>query len=252
MKNLSLLKVLLLLFWVILFATILGTKLFLPEIYQYFIREDSFSEYSQAIVYFIASTFSLLISYQFLKNGLKLHATLYIILFFGFLFISGEEISWGQRIFSIMNPEYFEQHNVQRELTLHNLDTVQKYLRHLYIFVGAYGAFAWIFRKFLFSNAKSKCDHLVNYVVVDWYLAPYFFVCFFVYSFLHYVRPYFYLNEIGLNLGDNFWFFLHWRDEEHGELFLSLGFVFFVIVNFIKIINNSAVTDRALKEGRAR
>lgn len=38
--------------------------------------------------------------------------------FFGF----GEEISWGQRIFSIQTGEFFSQHNFQGETNLHNLE----------------------------------------------------------------------------------------------------------------------------------
>ncbi len=36
-------------------------------------------------------------------------------------FAAGEEVSWGQRIFGIQTPEYFEKHNSQQELNLHNL-----------------------------------------------------------------------------------------------------------------------------------
>jgi len=36
-------------------------------------------------------------------------------------FAAGEEISWGQRIFGLKTPEYFEEHNAQHETNLHNL-----------------------------------------------------------------------------------------------------------------------------------
>ncbi len=38
-----------------------------------------------------------------------------------FLFGAGEEISWGQRIFSVETPEWFEARNKQKEMNLHNL-----------------------------------------------------------------------------------------------------------------------------------
>lgn len=38
-----------------------------------------------------------------------------------FFFGAGEEISWGQRIFSVETPEFFQKHNVQNETNLHNL-----------------------------------------------------------------------------------------------------------------------------------
>ena len=38
-----------------------------------------------------------------------------------FVFASGEEISWGQRLFNIKSSEFFAQNNVQGETNLHNL-----------------------------------------------------------------------------------------------------------------------------------
>jgi hypothetical protein len=40
-----------------------------------------------------------------------------LVLFFG----SGEEISWGQRIFGIKSPEFFQKNNAQHETNFHNL-----------------------------------------------------------------------------------------------------------------------------------
>ena len=38
-----------------------------------------------------------------------------------FLFIAGEEISWGQRIFNVETPQWMEERNTQQEMNLHNL-----------------------------------------------------------------------------------------------------------------------------------
>jgi hypothetical protein len=38
-----------------------------------------------------------------------------------FLFGSGEEVSWGQRIFNIESSEYFVENNSQGETNLHNI-----------------------------------------------------------------------------------------------------------------------------------
>lgn len=233
MRN-RLIKILLLT-WFLLFLMVLGSKLYLPGIYQYFTREDSFSEYVQSLNYFLASVFSFITVVFAVKNKQFILSFLYTILGIGLLFVSLEEISWGQRIFDISNPDYFSRNNVQKELTIHNLNTVQPYLRHVYIAISAYGAFAWILSYLLFSKNMSNCKSIVNYVVADWFLAPYFFICFSIYAFLHYVRLYMFKNRIGTDWGEDFWFFLHWRDEEHGELFLSFGFVFFVILSLIRL-----------------
>jgi len=38
-----------------------------------------------------------------------------------FLFVAGEEVSWGQRIFAIDTPEWIRENNQQGEMNLHNL-----------------------------------------------------------------------------------------------------------------------------------
>lgn len=45
------------------------------------------------------------------------------LLLFAFLFLfgAGEEISWGQRIFSIESSDFFKAHNSQGEMNIHNL-----------------------------------------------------------------------------------------------------------------------------------
>lgn len=34
---------------------------------------------------------------------------------------AGEEITWGQRIFNILTPDFFYHHNIQHEINVHNL-----------------------------------------------------------------------------------------------------------------------------------
>jgi hypothetical protein len=223
--------------WASILLLILSTKLFSPEAYtKYFEREDAFSEYLQALNYFLAAIVSFYVFVLAKRNGLSILSALYLFLGLGLLFVSLEEISWGQRIFGISNPEYFNENNVQEELTIHNLKAFQPLLRHAYIAISAYGTFAWIFSRLLRSISHGDCRSFVNYVVVECYLAPYFLICFLIYTWLHYVRPYMYLNNIG-KFSDEFWFFLHWRDEEHAELFLSFGFILFVIVKLQKLKN---------------
>ena len=39
-----------------------------------------------------------------------------------FIFITGEEISWGQRIFGWSTPDWMKESNVQEETTIHNIE----------------------------------------------------------------------------------------------------------------------------------
>jgi hypothetical protein len=230
-------KQLLLAFWLVLLVVIFGSKVLSPSTYLYFIKEDSLSEYAQSAFYMLGSIFALLTASRCLRSRLYPHGALYGILALGLFFVAMEEISWGQRIIGITNPDYFNKHNVQKELTLHNLDSVQPLLRHMYIAIGFYGSFSWMLAALLLPKVKLRCDNVLNFLTPPWYVAPYFFVCFSIYTFLHYIRPYYYDTEIGRQLGYEFWSFLHWREEEHAELFLSLGFLFFTILNYRKLKN---------------
>lgn len=202
-----------------------------PHTYILLIQEDSVIEYAQAIFYFLASIFPLFISIRFFKNKLTLHGVLYGILAIGLLFISLEEISWGQRIFHLETFGYIARHNTQHEISLHNLDTVQPLLHAIYILTGGYGAFAWLFALLFVSRAKTKCSHIANFIVPDWFISSYFFFAFFLYILLSYI------GLFGVSIGIEelrIGRFLRWRDQEPAELLLSLGFLSFVLVNYTK------------------
>lgn len=224
-------KILVFLFPIALFFIFLSIKMVSPDTYILLIQEDTVVEYAQAFFYFLASIFSSLISIRFLKNKLTLHAVLYAILAVGLLFIFLEEISWGQRIFNIENSDYFNQHNVQNEISLHNLDIVQPMVHKIYILVGFYGAFSWLFVRRFMSRTKTKCSHIVNFIVPDWFISSYFFFVLFIYVLLDYVRPFgvvIGIKEFQMGV------FFEWRDQEPAELLLSLGFLFFTIINYMK------------------
>ncbi len=53
------------------------------------------------------------------RNNWFLFVTLALALFL--FFAAGEEISWGQRIFGIKTPAYFQSYNTQQETNIHNL-----------------------------------------------------------------------------------------------------------------------------------
>ena len=216
-------KILVFLFPITLFSIFLYIKLLSPDTYIYYcFPEDSVIEYAQAFFYFISSMLSFFVSIKFLKNKLALHGVLYGILAIGLLFICLEEISWGQRLFNLKIFVYFEQHNLQHEITFHNLDIMKPILFYIVMLVGFYGAFAWLFVRLFVPRAKTKCVHIVNYLVPDWFISSYFFFVFFIFTLLHFMHP----HQYG---------FLSWRDEEIAELLCSLGFLSFVVTNYLRL-----------------
>ncbi len=197
--------------------------IFAFSLYISLLLEDCIVEYMQVIFYFTSSIIAFLVSIKFLRNKITLNGVLYGILAIGLLFISLEEMSWGQRIFNIANPVYFEQYNNQHEISLHNLDIAQRMLDKIYIIIGAYGAFAWIFVSLFLSKAKGSYRYILDYVVPDWFISTYFFSVFFIYTLFSYIsQPY---------PGS----FLEWKDQEPMELLLSLGFFCFVATNYVKL-----------------
>jgi hypothetical protein len=211
--------------YIILFLSI---KIALPNTYTLIVQEDSIIEYIQAFLYFISSILALIISTRFISNRFIMHGTLYLILFAGLLFVSIEEISWGQRIFNIETPQYLNKINSQNEITIHNLKPVQAHLQKAYILIGLYGTFGCLFM----CNIKTKSDNIINYVIPEWFISPYFFAVLLVYAYFSFISP-FGVNTLGI---DKFKVgaFVIWRDQEPAELLLSLGFFIFTISNNIK------------------
>lgn len=225
-------KKLIFIFPILLFCIFLSIKLFLPKIYVSIIQEDALIEYSQVLVYFITSMFSLRISIIFFKLKLNFHAILYSIFTLGFLFIFFEELSWGQRIINIDSLTFIIEHNAQRETTIHNLKIFNHLMHDLYIIIGFFGAFSWLLVKKFIPKAKTDDTHLINFIVPHWYISSYFFFVFLIYSIIEYVSP------LGLHMGFSEFRigkFIIWRDQEPMELILSLGFLSFNIINFFKL-----------------
>jgi hypothetical protein len=189
------------------------------------VREDSPGEYLTSLVYFVSFLFAAAIAATQIRMKQRALAVAYAILTLGLIFVAMEEISWGQRLFAIETPESLAARNLQRELTLHNLEGFP--LRSLYIIVGLYGAFAT-----LLVPGRIKARHGE---IVAW-LAPHpsLFGYFFIPAALHLYQDY--LSPIAVALfGDGFAWgegrFIRVRDQEAAELLLSFGFLLFVMMN---------------------
>ena len=87
-----------------------------------FVPEDGILETATAIMLFLA-TIPLMI--RFIRER-SIHPRSFsvfsILMVVVLVFVSGEEISWGQRIFDVETGEFFSKHNRQAETNLHNLE----------------------------------------------------------------------------------------------------------------------------------
>ena len=162
-----------------------------PDLYHTIIQEDAALEWLQVFLYAGSAALSLL---AFRSQGSRWHALLAL----GFLFVTLEELSWGQRLFHLVSPAYFQRHNFQQEISVHNLSALQSGLHQAYILVGAYGAFAWLLLRRPFAP--------------PWFLMPCFLVPGAVYVALTYVDPPHLPGSV-----------LLFRDQEPAEFMLALG-----------------------------
>lgn len=77
-------------------------------------KEDGLYEWGTAIFFLFAS---ILFFLSYVRTKALLLCLMAVVFFMGF----GEEISWGQRLFNIKEPEILKEINVQHELNLHNI-----------------------------------------------------------------------------------------------------------------------------------
>ena len=91
------------------------------EAFMTYLREDGLVENLQVL--FLLASFGIAIykCFHAPESGKSLYFITWIGLAFLFFFAAGEEISWGQRIFSFRTTGFFESNNLQNETNLHNL-----------------------------------------------------------------------------------------------------------------------------------
>jgi hypothetical protein len=106
------------------FILLTATLVLRPDLYQMISREDALLEYLGAIAFFICAIVLSVASLQRIRRTepQKMAFVMLLLAALLFLFAAGEEISWGQRIFSINTPELLLRVNQQDEINLHNID----------------------------------------------------------------------------------------------------------------------------------
>ena len=112
---------------ILIYLIVLGIVLagasfyFANEFYHKMVAEDGFFENLTAIILLVISLLFFIRLVKTWRTRNRYWILLNVIIILGTFFGFGEEISWGQRIFSIESGEFFSQHNLQNETNLHNL-----------------------------------------------------------------------------------------------------------------------------------
>lgn len=139
------------------------------DVFLKMVKEDAAVEWLQFVVLVVSGIFSLLISLRLKSHNFKYHL-LFLIISLVLFFIAGDEISWGQRLFSISTPESMIEINRQKEITLHNLKTIpEKGIWYGYLAVSLFGTFS-----FLLRSKIEKFDHFLSQLTIPWFISPLF------------------------------------------------------------------------------
>lgn len=180
------------------------------------VEEDSILEYGQFLLLLLSAWFAFKTSKQANK---KLEKWMFLLLSIGLLFVSFEEISWGQRIIGFSTPEKIEQVNVQNEFNIHNLfgyDINQ----FMYMIVGIYGLFSRLF----IDNCLPTQSKRLRIFTPPTDLWPYFLIVFLVY----YDRSFTNLNYDTV-VENTFRKYAIWQWLEVAEMYLAIAFLSYTV-----------------------
>jgi hypothetical protein len=150
-----------------------ATALMGKEAYKWFTGEDGASENLQVLFWGLALILGLIAMLRLWKAGAKVFALLYLLLDFGMIFIIGEEISWGQRIFGWETSESMKAINKQEETNIHNIEGIGDKIKWLHVLMGAYGTILPLV--FLRAQMSARPLDAVSLLVPHYTLLPYFF-----------------------------------------------------------------------------
>ena len=196
--------------------------------------EDGPIEYATSLAYFTAFILAIFLAISLIRSKSRVLGILYFVFAFFFITISLEEISYGQRILGFETPEQFNT-NTQEETTLHNLPFIQKSIPKIFWMVGFYGSTALIFSSILGHGYKKFLKYLIPGPILIGYFASVFaFFSILLFTPQEYISVVTFefslapekLVYVYFNL---FW----WKDQEEFEFLLSLGILFFVLLNYI-------------------
>jgi hypothetical protein len=202
-------------------ASGLATAALGRDAYQWFVDEDRFAETTQVIAFAAAAVFGVLTATRLRAGGERTLAAVFFVIGLGLVWVVGEEISWGQRIFGWATPETLLAVNRQAESNVHNILAVEITLRWVQFCVGAWGAllpFLLLRRPAQFRKWPIDLGRFVPHLV----LVPYF-ACTFLWRAYRNVAP---------TPSSHRFFFAEWGEVI--ELNLALGFMLFMLYQWIQ------------------
>ncbi len=141
--------------------------------YKGFTGEDGVAEGLQVLLFAATLFLSLIIAHRLWRRGDTLFAVLYVLAGAGMLFIVGEELNWGQRIFGWETPEQFQAINKQEETNLHNIYGVGSVFKWLHVVIGALGTVVPLL-VLRWRPRSQRLGQAIDLFVPHFTLVPYF------------------------------------------------------------------------------
>jgi hypothetical protein len=152
-------------------------------------KEDHLIETLQVIALLLGAYFANRTAQRLWLTRQYVHAVICALAVVVLITVSGDEISWGQRILHITPPSFFAE-NKQQEITVHNMPGLDDKVNMGYILVGLYGSIAWIAPLIIPTLRRS----LWRLYIPPWFASSYFFLGF-VYNLIIRLTPY---NNMGV------------------------------------------------------
>ncbi|MBT8318184.1 MAG: hypothetical protein HKP59_11230 [Lutibacter sp.] len=173
-------------------------------LYNAIVQEDEIIEWSTAWAFLLASfgsVFGFILGNKKFKKFQWFYLGLSIFCFLVFM----EEISWGQRLFGYLPPNYFLENNFQQEFTAHNVINDSFRMISVKVVILGYGVILPLLMQF---PASRRFLNYMGVVVPPYELIPSFFAVFYIYQ----IYPWDFTGEvIELMLGMCFLFTVLFR-----------------------------------------
>ncbi|MGH8195355.1 MAG: hypothetical protein ACREQ8_13300 [Woeseiaceae bacterium] len=229
-------------FPIVFVALLLCMRAVKPGLYAYLGREDGFLEWGGALAFGAAGGFAFRLATRLWRDRRSVLAALYGVLAVGMLVMMMEEISWGQRILNLENPEFFREHSTKEEINIHNLQEFP--LGPAFITVGFYGAFSrWLVPGSVRRRFPSEAKLLTpRFAIATCFLPTFAFYTYWEYWYYTVVRP------LGITIRRSYpWEggFITGKEQEIVEFLLAMGFLIFVFNNWQRYKARSAVAATA-------
>jgi hypothetical protein len=123
--------------------------------------EDGIVEYGQVLLWVASAVVGGVIALDRVRRGHRMQAILWAAFVVAGIFIIGEEVSWGQRLFGFETPDVLEEINRQDEANLHNIGRTLTVF-NIGVFVASVYAIAaeWIHRRWNLVRGIADGDRL--------------------------------------------------------------------------------------------